>query len=110
SGLEQWAPLLRAVFPFGPATVRAVFARWAVQPPVTIDNVTDEGFRRLVAEHAPSIVPMRVQMQRSVGDVDGCLVEIADIQVEGWRLRTVAVSGQDVDCVAALARRLKLVH
>jgi len=110
-GLEHWVSLLKMPFPIDAATVRGVFARWGVANTQPASSVrTPDAFVDLVATEAPRVTEWVVRKHRSVGELHHCLVEIADISVEGWPLRTIAVSSETPDPVIALVRRLDLAR
>lgn len=109
NGLEQWAPTFKDRFPVDASVAAAVLALWHIRP---IDlSGTEYGqaaFLALIAQTMPTVAAVEVSKQRHGGEIDGCLVEVADLKIDGRAQRTVAIEGDAPDRVLALVRTLGL--
>ena len=108
-GLQRWSPILKASFPLSPADAMVVHealglpARPATTEPLALDT--------LLRVHAAPAGPIRavpVHKHRVRYSVGGCLAEVADIEVGGRSVRTVAVEGEDPGAVLTTVRSMGL--
>ena len=109
TGLQLWVPKLKAPFPLDDGAVAVAFAALGTGPPPTSGAVP--GVEQLVADLVATRDDLRAadthkSRRRSV--VDGCMVELTEMSVEGRTIRTVAVESPDPDLVLRTISRLGL--
>lgn len=108
-GLEQWAPTFKDRFPVEAGVAAAVLALWHIRP---IDlrgtEYSQSALLALIARAMPTVAAVEVSKQRRDGEIDGCLVEVTDLKIDGRAQRTVAVEGDDPDRVLSTVRTFGL--
>ncbi|MFL6134638.1 MAG: Ppx/GppA family phosphatase, partial [Nocardioidaceae bacterium] len=109
AGLQLWVPTMKAGFPLDETALVAASAALGVPWPATAPS--DHGLRVFLDELVGSRDDLRVvethkSRRRSV--LDGCMVELTDVSVEGRSIQTVAVESPDPDLVTETIRRLGL--
>jgi exopolyphosphatase/guanosine-5'-triphosphate,3'-diphosphate pyrophosphatase len=109
TGLEQWMPVTKARFPLSAATVAEVFKALDVPaPPLARGDYTLEQFlTELVGRHA-AVRAVKVHKRRVRYTVGGCMAELAEVEVDGRKTRTIAIENEDADAVLAAVRSLGL--
>jgi exopolyphosphatase/guanosine-5'-triphosphate,3'-diphosphate pyrophosphatase len=95
-GLELWQPAFKAAFPLPVESIALLFRDWGVAAPATIRRAASiETFLRdVVAPHA-DLSEVRVAKDRMASEIDGCIVEIADLMFDDEPIRTIAVEHAD---------------
>ncbi len=99
-GLEQWNPRMKASFPMSVADIRAeVFPALGVRPPVFDREVytLEQYLREIIGPHS-ELVAVHVFKRRFAFTVNECIAEIADVYINGARVKTANV--ESVDCRA----------
>jgi exopolyphosphatase / guanosine-5'-triphosphate,3'-diphosphate pyrophosphatase len=108
-GLERWEPVLKAGFPLPAAEVPRVFdALGVLAPPLARDAYTLDEFLHELVEPSGAVRAVRVHKRRVRYRLANCLAEVADLEVDGRDVRTVAVESEDPAAVRAAVRRLGL--
>jgi hypothetical protein len=109
-GLEQWNPRMKGEFPMAaPSLVTDVFPAFGVDMPAlerdqyTLDQYLDE----VIRPH-PRLAPVRVFKRRFAFTVNDCIVEHAEIEINGAGLETVAVESVDIEGILEAKRMLGL--
>src|SRR5215216_1555491 len=100
-GLEQWAPVMKSPFPLSAAdagfmleTLGAAYAS-VDRGAGTIEELADAGRDLTVVD---------VHKRREHYTLDGCMVELSELQTGDGAVRTVAVESEDADRVVAVDR------
>ncbi len=99
-GLEQWNPRTKASFPMNVASIRdEVFPALGVRPPAFDREVytLEQYLREIIGPHS-ELVAVHVFKRRFAFTVNECIAEIADVYINGARVRTANV--ESVDCQA----------
>ena len=107
-GLEQWRPRMQGAFPLSAATLRdEVFPAFAVCPPALArDTYSLEKLLTEVVRPHPQLVVAQVFKRRFGFTVNGCIVELAEVWINGAGIQTAAV--ESTDPAAVLATRASL--
>lgn len=109
-GLEQWKPVKKEKFPLSLEEVRKMFNVFKVpMPEFSKDTCTFDEFIELVKTDE-RIICVTVDKSRRLYDVDGCIVEVADLEVAGKSIMTVAVELEDPEKVRATMKMLGLTE
>lgn len=109
-GLEQWNPRMKGEFPMAADALAAdVFPAFGVDMPgldrdsYTLDQYLDE----VIRPHS-DLVAVSVFKRRFGFTVNDCIAEIAEVEINGAGLRTVAVESTDVPAILEAKRMLGL--
>ena len=107
-GLEQWKPVKKEKFPLPLSEVQEMFRTFRVPMPEFLkETCTFDEFIELVKTD-DRIICVTVDKSRRLYDVDGCIVEVADLKIEGKSIMTVAVELEDPDKVRETMKMLGL--
>ncbi len=107
-GLEQWKPVKKEKFPLSLDEVRKMFGVFRVpMPEFSQDTCTFDEFVELVKTD-DRLICVTVDKSRRLYDVDGCIVEVADLKIAGRSIMTVAVELEDPDKVREIIHMLGL--
>jgi exopolyphosphatase/guanosine-5'-triphosphate,3'-diphosphate pyrophosphatase len=100
-GLEQWYPTLKVNFPVEPAHIRDdIFSSLKVQAPALERNVySEERFLKEVIWPHDTVQQAQVFKQRFHFMIEGCMVEINELLVNGAAIKSVAVEAEGVELV-----------
>ena len=107
--LEQWKPIMKGSFPINVAEIEKVFGCFKVQIPdfirteYTFDQFLDE-----IINKQPKLKAVNVHKKRTGFTIDACIVEIADVTVNGVETRTIAVELEDPKLVYSTVQKLGL--
>lgn len=109
-GLEQWNPRMKGEFPMAADVLRdEVFPAFGVDmPDLRRDSYTLAEYLDEVIRPHPDLAPVRVFKRRFAFTVNGCITEIAEIEINGAGLQTVAVESVDVPAILEAKRMLGL--
>jgi exopolyphosphatase / guanosine-5'-triphosphate,3'-diphosphate pyrophosphatase len=108
-GLERWEPVMKRGFPLSAAVVPRVFDALGVVPPVlTRDTYSIGQFLTELVEPSGVVRTVKVHKRRVRYILDGCMAEIADLEVGGRSTRTIAVESEDASAVIAAVRGVGL--
>lgn len=95
-GLELWEPVLKAAFPLTRDAMAVALGAWGLPPARAADRQWPlAAFLDEFVARERALVRIAVAKRRRVFDVDGCLVELADLVVDGKPVRTAAVEMSD---------------
>ncbi|PIE35586.1 hypothetical protein CSA56_03650 [candidate division KSB3 bacterium] len=107
-GLEQWKPVKKEKFPLPLSEVQEMFRTFRVPMPKFLkDTCSFDEFVEL-AKKDDRIICVTVDKSRRLYDVDGCIVEVADLKIAGRSIMTVAVELEDPDKVRETIKMLGL--
>ncbi len=109
-GLEQWSPRLKGEFPMAVAMIRdEVFPAFGVAvPELSRDEYTlDQYLEEIIQPHS-RLVGVSVFKQRYGFEIHGCMAEIAEVYVNGARLKTVSLESENPDSVLEARERIGL--
>ncbi len=107
--LEQWNPIMKGTFPLPVAEIVKVFTCFKVAVPEFAR--TEYTFDQYIAEViAPSsmLKAVNVHKKRTGFTINECIVEIAEVTVNGAKIKTAAVEMEDPAKVIATVRELGL--
>ena len=105
-GLELWTVVLKIPFPVGGDDLAPLFELWGAPPLADrASRLGPEAFVRRIGE-TPPLTAVRVSKIRRMATLDGCSAELADLEIEGKRTRSLAVESEDAGAVLAAVRRL----
>jgi hypothetical protein len=108
-GLELWRPVSKQPFPLDGAAIASLFRLWdRPAPALSRPAYTADALLGEVISAEPHVRVVHVAKQRRTGACDGCLVELADLAVDGRLVQTAAVESVDPAAVLRLARALGL--
>lgn len=108
-GLELWRPSMKLRFPLTSESVDLVLRQWGLAPRAAGNRPwpLDALLREIVARES-ALTRIDVEKSRRVFVVDDCLVETADLRVDGRPLRTAAVEMSDPERVWRVVQTLGL--
>jgi hypothetical protein len=101
SGLEQWNPRMKGVFPMGADQIRSeVFPAFGVTiPEFNKDTYTlDEYLSELIQPH-PDLLAVHVMKRRFAFTINDCIAEIGDVYINGAKIRTANLESVDTDAI-----------
>jgi exopolyphosphatase / guanosine-5'-triphosphate,3'-diphosphate pyrophosphatase len=108
-GLERWEPVMKRGFPLPAAEVPRVFDALGVLPPLlTRDAYTLGQFLDELVEPSGAARAVKVHKRRVRYLLGGCRAEIADLEVSGRAVRTIAIESEDPSAVIAAVRDVGL--
>jgi exopolyphosphatase/guanosine-5'-triphosphate,3'-diphosphate pyrophosphatase len=108
-GLERWEPVIKQGFPLPTAGLSRVFDALGVAPPPLIrDAYTLGEFLAELVEPSAVARPVRVHKRRIRYTLGGCAAEVADVEVDGRAVRTIAIESEDASAVIAAVRGVDL--
>ncbi|HEX2375848.1 MAG TPA: Ppx/GppA family phosphatase [Actinomycetota bacterium] len=108
-GLERWEPVIKQGFPLPTAGLSRVFDALGVAPPPFIrDAYTLGEFLAELVEPSAVARPVRVHKRRIRYTLGGCAAEVADVEVDGRAVRTIAIESEDASAVIAAVRGVDL--
>lgn len=109
-GLEQWNPRMKGEFPMAADVLTSeVFPAFGVDMPelkrgeYSLPQYLDE----VIRPH-PQLAPVRVFKRRFAFTVNDCITEIAEIEINGAGLQTVAVESVDIPAILEAKKMLGL--
>lgn len=111
-GLQQWNPRMKGEFPMTTEVIKNnVFPAFGVdmtefkRDVYTLDQYLDE----IIKPH-PQLAAVQVFKRRFAFTINGCIVEIAHLLINGAAIQTVAVELEDVDAVLKAMEMLGLTE
>jgi exopolyphosphatase/guanosine-5'-triphosphate,3'-diphosphate pyrophosphatase len=106
-GLEQWRPVMKAMFPLSRHVVKDVCAALGVAVPASLgDAVTLEQLGTGLADRGVRAVAVHKRRVRYT--IDGCTSEMTDVVADGKPVRTVALESEDAVRVLGAVRAMGL--
>lgn len=107
-GLQQWKPVMKADFPLSAATLAEVHRLLALPPPREArDNVAFDDFVAMM-KSTEGVCAVRVDKVRDLYEIDGCIVETAEVAFDGDPYRTLAAEDPDPNRVLVTINALGL--
>lgn len=106
-GLQRWSPVLKARFPLTLADAATALRSLGISGRAPDAPITLDALLEAVTPHG-AVRVVRVRKHRVRYSVGGCLAEVAAIEVDGRRGRTVAVEGEDPGAVLTTVRSMGL--
>lgn len=104
-GFQLWTPILKEAFPLPAATARDVLAKLAPNPPTIADEQLEIAPFLALAQEAGAVVAV-VSKRRTGYLHERCLLEFAEVNVEGSGLHTVAVESEDLEAAIEVAAQM----
>ena len=104
-GLQQWAPVMKAVFPLPAADVETVLMTLAV--PIPPLQRAEYALAQLIDElvhTSRALRPVTVHKRRTHYTVEGCMAEATEVRADGRETRTIAIESEDPERVIAVIR------
>lgn len=100
-GLEQWNPRMKGEFPMKAAMLEEdVFPAFEVDmPKLERDEYTLDQYLAEVIRPHPKLAAVKVFKRRFAFTVNECITEIAEIEINGAGLQTVAVESVDIPAI-----------
>jgi hypothetical protein len=109
-GLQQWNPRMKGEFPMKASMlVEDVFPAFGVEMPTlkrdeyTLDQYLDE----VIAPH-PQLAPVNVFKRRFAFTINEVITEIAEVEINGAAMQTVAVESVDIPAILKAKEMLGL--
>jgi hypothetical protein len=109
-GLQQWNPRMKGEFPMKASMlVEDVFPAFGVEMPAlkrdeyTLDQYLDE----VIAPH-PQLAPVNVFKRRFAFTINEVITEIAEVEINGAAMQTVAVESVDIPAILKAKEMLGL--
>ena len=109
-GLEQWNPRMKGKFPLPAETIATeAFTAFGVdvlelqRETYTLQQYLDE----IIKPH-PDLAAVNVYKQRYGFEIQGCTAEIAEVYINGGRIRTACLESEDRDAVLAAVQDIRL--
>ena len=108
-GLEQWKPVLKASFPLSQDQLAAVYHALKLAVPAGAGPYSFDDLLRMIDEDA-SAWAVAADKVRNLYDVDGCIVESAEVAFDGETFQTVAAEDPDPVKVSNTVAKLGLLE
>jgi hypothetical protein len=107
-GFQLWTPILKEAFPLPASSAREVLAHLAESdPPDGRDEPLDiDNFLALAAEVGASVATVTKRRHGYV--LEGCILEFAEVAIDGSHLHTVAVESEDLNTAVEVAGQLAI--
>lgn len=107
--LEQWFPVMKAIFPVGAPEIKEVLANANVELEVADDLMLSfEDFIAQIIDPSPDLKAVGVFKKRYGYMINEAVVELADLTIDGKPIRTTAVEHADQDLVLSVVKELGL--
>ncbi len=110
SGLEQWSPRMKGVFPMTAVALnKDVVPLFGVEmAPLQRQSYTLEQYLQEVIAPQPELVAARVFKRRFAFTINGCISELAQVEINGAGLQSVAVESEDIEAILQAKEMLGL--
>jgi hypothetical protein len=107
--LEQWLPIMKGTFPLPVSEIEKVFKCFRVAlPKFERTEYTFEQYLKEVIANSKLLKAVNVHKKRTGFTINNCIVEIAEVTVEGKVIKTAAVEMEDPALVIKTVRELGL--
>ena len=109
-GLEQWNPRMKGEFPMkAKSLVEEVFPAFEIEMPnLEREEYTLDQYLSEVIDPHQQLAAVRVFKRRFAFTINNCITEIAEIEINGAGLQTVAVESVDVPAILKAKDMLSL--
>lgn len=107
--LEQWMPIMKATFPISISDIERVYKCFKVALPklerseYTLQQYIDE-----LISKSKLLKAVNVHKKRTGFTINNCIVEIAEVTVDGKTIKTAAIELEDPNVVIKTVRELGL--
>ncbi len=107
--LEQWLPIMKGQFPLPVSEIEKVFKCFKVAAPkFERDEYTYEQYLNELIGSSKLLKAVNVHKQRTGYTINNCIVEIAEVTVDGKTIKTAAVEAEDPIAVINTVKELEL--
>ncbi|MBP7462656.1 MAG: hypothetical protein KBA26_15335 [Candidatus Delongbacteria bacterium] len=107
--LEQWMPIMKGTFPLPVAEIEKVFRCFRVSmPTVQRTEYTLDQYLNELIRPSELLKAVNVDKKRTGFTINNCIVEIAEVTVDGKTIKTAAVEMEDPGKVIMTVRELGL--
>jgi len=109
-GLEQWRPRMKGKFPMAAeAIAEQMFPAFGVATPaLQRDAYTCRQYLEEIIGPHPELSAVNVYKQRYGYEIQGCTAEIAEVYINGARIRTACLESEDRNAVLAAMEDIRL--
>ncbi len=109
-GLEQWNPRMKGRFPVTDKSIaEEIFPAFGVTTPtLQRDTYTLKEFLQEIIEPHPQVAAVNVFKQRYGFEIQGCTTEIAEVYINGARIKTACLESDDKNAVLAAVEDIGL--
>ncbi|PIE01435.1 MAG: hypothetical protein CSA81_11905 [Acidobacteria bacterium] len=100
-GLEQWNPRMKGTFPMSAEQIQSeVFPAFGVKSPVfKRDAYTLDQFLKQIIHPHKDLLPVFVQKRRFAFTINDCIAEVADVYINGAKIRTANLESVDTKAI-----------
>lgn len=107
--LEQWLPIMKGQFPLPVSEIEKVYKCFKVAcPKFERTEYTYEQYLEELIGKSKLLKAVNVHKQRTGFTINNCIVEIAEVTVDGKTIKTAAVEAEDPIAVINTVRELEL--
>jgi hypothetical protein len=107
--LEQWLPIMKGTFPLPVSEIAKVFKCFKVAlPKFDRSEYTFQQYLDEVIGKSKLLKAVNVHKKRTGFTINNCIVEIAEVTVDGKKIKTAAVGMEDPALVIKTVRELEL--
>lgn len=107
--LEQWLPIMKATFPLSKSDIEKVYKCFKVElPELKRSEYTLQQYLDELISKSRLLKAVNVHKKRTGFTINKCIVEIAEVSVEGKTIKTAAVELEDPKLVINTVRELGL--
>jgi len=107
--LELWLPIMKGEFPLTASEIEKVFKCFRVSLPKNMkDTYSYEEYLSELINPSKLLKAVNVHKKRTGFTIDGTIVEIAEVTVDGKVIKTAAVEHPDPELVFATVQKLEL--
>ncbi len=107
--LEQWLPIMKGTFPLPISEIEKVFKCFKVAlPKLDRSEYTFQQYLDEVIGKSKLLKAVNVHKKRTGFTINNCIVEIAEVTVDGKKIKTAAVEMEDPGLVIKTVRELEL--
>ncbi len=107
--LEQWLPIMKGQFPLPVSEIEKVFKCFKVAvPKFEREEYTYEQYLSELIGGSKLLKGVNVHKQRTGYTINNCIVEIAEVTVDGKTIKTAAVEAEDPIAVINTVKELEL--
>jgi hypothetical protein len=108
--LEQWNPRMKGAFPMQVEKISSVvFPAFEVQLPEfhREDYTLDQYLEEIITPH-PQLQAVHVYKRRFAFTINDCIAELADVYINGARVKTVNLESVDTEAILEARQRVGL--
>lgn len=107
--LELWLPIMKGQFPLPASEIEKVFKCFRVSLPKKMkESYSYEEYLAELIKPSKLLKAVNVHKKRTGFTIDGTIVEVAEVTVDGKVIKTAAVEHADPDLVFATVQKLEL--